>query len=262
MIFIDNKYTRWYFNIITSSQCRALPDDVYTEKHHIVPKSLGGTNLKSNIALLTAKEHFICHRLLPRMTAGMSKRKMTYAQNMMLATTRKQNRYVVLARVYAKVKEEFNNINHFNDPAWQEVQRKKQIGKIVSAETRKKQSEAWTTDRKIEVSKKYLENKIPKIKIKKADLRKSRPTYKCEYCNDKFDPGNFTQFHGENCKAKYGLLTNQQKIQKRCKKEKKVSIDSVIYNSLTEASKITGISLGTISFRASRSKNFPEYFLL
>jgi hypothetical protein len=227
-----------------------------------VPKSLGGTNLKNNITQLTAKEHFICHRLLPRMTEGMLKRKMTYAQNMMLTKTKKQNRYVVSARVYAKVKEEFNKINHFNNPVWQEVQRKKQIGKIVSAETRKKQSEAWTNDHKIAVSKKYSENKIPKVKIKKADLRKSRPKYKCEYCNDKFDPGNFSQFHGENCKAKHGLLTNQQKLRKRCKKEKKISINGVIYNSLTEASKITGISLGNISFRASRSNNFPEYFLL
>jgi hypothetical protein len=37
---------------------------VYYENHHIVPKCLGGSNEKDNLVLLTAKEHFICHKLL------------------------------------------------------------------------------------------------------------------------------------------------------------------------------------------------------
>jgi hypothetical protein len=37
---------------------------VYYEKHHILPKSIGGTNDAANLVLLTAKEHYICHRLL------------------------------------------------------------------------------------------------------------------------------------------------------------------------------------------------------
>lgn len=36
----------------------------YTEKHHILMKSLGGSNKKSNIVELTAREHYICHVLL------------------------------------------------------------------------------------------------------------------------------------------------------------------------------------------------------
>ena len=34
------------------------------EVHHIVPKCLGGSNKKENLVELTAREHFICHRLL------------------------------------------------------------------------------------------------------------------------------------------------------------------------------------------------------
>jgi hypothetical protein len=34
------------------------------EKHHILPKWLGGDNLKSNIVKLTCEEHFIAHQLL------------------------------------------------------------------------------------------------------------------------------------------------------------------------------------------------------
>ena len=36
----------------------------YFESHHIVPKSFGGSNKGFNRALLTAREHFICHWLL------------------------------------------------------------------------------------------------------------------------------------------------------------------------------------------------------
>jgi hypothetical protein len=38
----------------------------YFEKHHVVPKCLGGTNDASNIILLSAKEHFFAHKLLTR----------------------------------------------------------------------------------------------------------------------------------------------------------------------------------------------------
>jgi hypothetical protein len=54
-----------YQNIInkSKSQCRSKKD-FYYEKHHIIPKTLGGDNSKENTVLLTAREHFICHRLL------------------------------------------------------------------------------------------------------------------------------------------------------------------------------------------------------
>jgi len=37
---------------------------VYYEKHHIIPRGIGGTDDKENLVLLTAREHFICHKLL------------------------------------------------------------------------------------------------------------------------------------------------------------------------------------------------------
>ena len=36
----------------------------YKEKHHVIPKCLGGLNEKSNLIELTAREHFLCHCLL------------------------------------------------------------------------------------------------------------------------------------------------------------------------------------------------------
>lgn len=65
-------YKRLYFNIIDRSKSehenrkQNKATGFYYEKHHIIPKCLGGNNSKDNIALLTAKEHFLCHILLTK----------------------------------------------------------------------------------------------------------------------------------------------------------------------------------------------------
>ena len=43
------------------------PTDEYTEKHHIIPRCLGGLDLPSNLVILTAREHYTCHQLLTKM---------------------------------------------------------------------------------------------------------------------------------------------------------------------------------------------------
>ena len=42
----------------------------YSERHHIIPKSLGGDNSGENIVSLTAREHYFCHKLLARIYGG------------------------------------------------------------------------------------------------------------------------------------------------------------------------------------------------
>lgn len=75
-MFIDNKYYVWYKQLV-SIKNRVL--DCYTEKHHIIPRSLGGSNDKENLVILTAREHFIAHLLLTKCTEGVFKQKMGYA---------------------------------------------------------------------------------------------------------------------------------------------------------------------------------------
>lgn len=67
-------YQRIYASIVLRAQCEDSERKwnkknlgAYYEKHHIIPKSLGGTNQKHNLAMLTAREHFICHWLLTKM---------------------------------------------------------------------------------------------------------------------------------------------------------------------------------------------------
>jgi len=51
-------------SIIDRAKTRVLPKETYTERHHIIPRCMGGTDDKSNLVDLTAKEHFIIHKLL------------------------------------------------------------------------------------------------------------------------------------------------------------------------------------------------------
>ena len=60
---------RIYQNLISKAQKRIVVEG-YFEKHHVIPKSLGGTNDKSNLVKLTAREHFIAHWLLAKIYGG------------------------------------------------------------------------------------------------------------------------------------------------------------------------------------------------
>lgn len=71
-------YQKIYYSIIEKSKNRIQTEGIF-EKHHIIPKSLGGNNSKENIAKLTPREHFICHWLLWKFTKGISKMKMGHA---------------------------------------------------------------------------------------------------------------------------------------------------------------------------------------
>lgn len=60
-------YKKIYDKLIERGRTRGLDKsklDYYTEKHHAVPKCMGGSNDNSNLVLLTAREHYICHLIL------------------------------------------------------------------------------------------------------------------------------------------------------------------------------------------------------
>jgi len=55
-------YQKIYDNLIEKR--RNKTPSGYVEKHHIVPRSLGGTDDPSNLVALTGREHFVTHLLL------------------------------------------------------------------------------------------------------------------------------------------------------------------------------------------------------
>jgi hypothetical protein len=57
-------YSKQYNLLMERAKDRVL--EVYSENHHIIPKCLGGSDDKSNMARLTAEEHYVAHQLLTR----------------------------------------------------------------------------------------------------------------------------------------------------------------------------------------------------
>lgn len=118
---IENKYTKLYYKITSNAKQRIT--EGYTELHHIIPQSMGGSNDNENLVELTAREHFICHWLLIKMTEGEDRSKMLYALNGMKAENKYQQRYhtKITARVYEKYRIEHAE-NHSKRmkgrPAW------------------------------------------------------------------------------------------------------------------------------------------------
>jgi hypothetical protein len=121
-IFLQNKYTNWYYSIIDRAIIRGNIEP--NEKHHIIPESFfikrkrlgsigwleGNPDDISNIVKLTPHEHLVCHLLLPRMTIGPAKHKMLKAAlGMSRLMGPKQERKRVTGRMYAKLVEELRN---------------------------------------------------------------------------------------------------------------------------------------------------------
>ena len=128
-MYLQNKYARIYFSIIDNAKQRKI--DSYTEVHHILPKSLGGSNSKDNLVNLTAREHYICHLLLTKMVESTFKNKMVYALWMMIRGNSKQKRnFKINSKIYSKLKTEYA-----------ESVRNSKLGKKLSEETKLKISQ-------------------------------------------------------------------------------------------------------------------------
>jgi hypothetical protein len=107
-MFIDNKYKSWHDSIIAKAKVRNKKA-IY-EKHHIMPKCLGGNNEKSNIVKLTPKEHYIVHMLLCKFTFGYAKHKMLFAFNAMSSLIRKNRTYKLNSRIAEVLKLDFRKL--------------------------------------------------------------------------------------------------------------------------------------------------------
>jgi len=215
-MFLDNKYTICYNSIILRAKSRELSSSIYTEKHHIIPKSLKGTNDPANIVILTAKEHFICHLLLTRMVEGKSRRSMWYASYMMCKGIQ---RYKPTGRVYEILRQNMIKANKERPgPNLNRVMPQEQKDKIsvkqknipkgpMLEETKEKlrQKRSQSTKDKISKSRTGVSNgtRTNETKEKMAQWQKNipKPKIECEFCNKEISIMNHAKWHGDKCKA-------------------------------------------------------------
>ena len=93
-------YQNIYESLITKRQ--TTPATGYTERHHILPKSLSGSDDLSNLVVLTGREHWVAHLLLYKIHRN---RQMLHACNMMAMRCEERGiAYIKSSRLYEAIR--------------------------------------------------------------------------------------------------------------------------------------------------------------
>ena len=139
-------YKLLYEKIIERSKNRNCLNG-YFETHHILPKSLGGDNDKTNLVNLTAREHFICHWLLVKMfDKGTKERnKMLYAFWIMKSNSDDNGKRYRNSRAYECLRIEYSKLVSNTMSVNQKGDKNSQYGKH------------WFTDLRTGESKSFFE---------------------------------------------------------------------------------------------------------
>lgn len=167
---------------------RVKSKEAYFEKHHIVPESEGGTNAKSNLVLLTAREHFIAHWLLYRDNPNIQARAYSFWR-MCNKQSKKHKRITASSRSYQEAREAFVKNERQKKLTSEHVEKMKiareqslnkgMTGKTHSTKTKKRISQALKgkkdSPERLEAKRKYmLENNPMKNPISREKVRQSK----------------------------------------------------------------------------------------
>ncbi len=202
-------YTNIYNQLMESAKGRHLTD--YTEKHHIIPKCLGGTNDVDNLIDLTPEEHYLAHQLLVKMYpnhAGLA-----YAAELMCygADGRRNNNksFGWIKRIISKHKKAKTLTEE-----QKENLRRKATGKKHTPETKAAISKSCTGARKNykhsaeTLEKLRLSHKLKprthstntKSKISNSMVGRIKEEIVCPHCGKSGGKPAMTRWHFDNCK--------------------------------------------------------------
>ena len=225
-MFNDTKYTKWYFNLINKAKLRVVDKDQYYEKHHIIPKGIGG-DPKGELVVLTPREHFICHWLLTKMVIESNhRRSMFFALSKMCRSNQYQQGRTYPARYYDIARNALSKAKkgtkHTDETKAKlsaiakkrfETEAGTFTGKTRTLEWRQKTSEARSGDKHQFFGKKRPEHgekvsaaltgraKSDEHKSNiKASWQTSRVRIVCCHCSVETTKSMHTRWHGDNCK--------------------------------------------------------------
>jgi hypothetical protein len=118
--------------------------DGYSEKHHIIPRSMGGTDVKSNLIALTPRQHFVAHWMLWKAYGGNMGRAFFMMSNFGKYGNVNSRTYAMARADYSK-QVSIQMTGKVMPPISEETRQKMSksaLGKVVSQETRDKISAA------------------------------------------------------------------------------------------------------------------------
>lgn len=191
-------YLRIHNEIIEKRRTGVITDGYY-EKHHIVPKSHGGSNDTSNLVKLTAREHFIAHWLLWRIHRDAP---MAYAFNCM--TYNKYGKRYSNSRGFTEARKAFAKA-HSESLKGKEAYNK---GKPMSDDQKEKLRQVKLgvpMDRETKERISATMKGVPKSEETKARMKEAQKNlvyFECIHCSGSFRKCNLNRWHNDNCKLK------------------------------------------------------------
>jgi hypothetical protein len=218
-------YTRIYNQIIERAQTRKL--DEYIEKHHIIPKCIGGLDIKENIVELTAREHFLCHMLLCKIYPRENKLKHALFLMAIGKQKIKEKTYVIGSRVYDRLRLEYSEMLTGKKQSQETKNKKsKSILQVWDGKTKEEMSEIgqkiWETRRTNgtdKVTQKQAENISKALKGRKITWDRKRNKTITQYDLD----GNIIKEYESQNQASRETNINQSDISSCCNKKQKTA---------------------------------------
>lgn len=190
-IYVKNyHYYNRYLKFIESRNNKSFKNNY--EKHHIIPKSMGGTNDASNIIKLSFREHFIAHWLLWK---AFQNAQMIHAFWFM------NNKQIskISSRVYCTLKESRLDILKNNKNA----SGKRSLTAKLNMSLAQLKSKNHTTRGKIRLEFAKQISGINNPMYGKISPTKGKTPHKkiiCPFCKKEGAGGGMTRFHFQNCK--------------------------------------------------------------
>jgi hypothetical protein len=177
----------------------------YCEWHHVIPRCLGGLDTESNLVKLTAREHFIVHKLLCEIYPNNKKLHDAVWCMIHLVNKKHQRGYVVSNREYEQARKLFSEVSSIRQKGQKLSEEHKQKLSLAaktrktripikhSDETKQKLSALWKG------STRSLEDRK---KISAGQRGKKRKIVTCPHCGKSGGNNGMSNWHFDKCRNK------------------------------------------------------------
>lgn len=238
-------YLKHYGSLIARAKSREKPAQ-YTERHHVIPRCMGGSNSASNLVILTPEEHFVAHQLLVKLHpdhAGLR-----FAAHFVASMNNKRHGWI--RRGVARAARA-QAIEQWRDPAHKALISERNTGKRATCQTKDRLSAALKAHFASPTARKKLSDGTkaqfsdpqqrarlsssvktlwsdPEYRAKLVGKRRSeearhrmsegclaRPVLVCPHCGKEGKGGNMKRYHFEKCFSLNQLLKGAEQCQTR-----------------------------------------------
>lgn len=204
-MFTDNESTRQYYNIIENAnkRCPGLHSRRiakkllgYVERHHIIPKSLGGSDDEDNLVWLTAEEHLQVHMLLTKMFDKREPMRKMHAAAIRMVNPQSKTQKRILNKNYDEIRKEAAKLHS-------EYMQQKHAGSKNPFFNKKHTEES---KKLISLGGRGLKrSKQTRKNLSLSKMGEKNPatiTVTCPYCKKTGKAGGMRKHHFSHCKSK------------------------------------------------------------